>query len=184
MMDAFEQKKVLQSFRIVADNREQDTERARKRYAAFGVPVIRGTLNFGDYCYNADLPDGSPIYDEAVTITPACVVERKMDLAELSQCLAQGRDRFRREFQRAAEAGSKIYLVVENASWENLVNGRYRTKFNPKAFTASLIAWTVRYGTVPILCKEEVSPVLIREILYRDLKERLERGDFDERIIV
>lgn len=177
-MDVFDQKKVLQSFRILVDNREQDTERARKRYAAFGVPVRRSTLNYGDYGYNATLPDGTDLFDEAGTISAPCVVERKMDLAELSQCLAQGRDRFRREFQRAAEHDATVYLVVENATWENLVNGKYRTRFNPKAFTASLVAWMIRFGITPIMCKEEVSPLIIREILYRDLKERLERGDY------
>ena len=30
-----------------------------------------------------------------------------------------------------------------------------------------------------VFCKEETSGRLIKEILYRDLKERLERGEFD-----
>lgn len=48
------------------------------------------------------------------------------------------------------------------------------------AFTASGIAWMIRYNANIIFCKEETSSRLIREILYRDLKGRLERGEFDE----
>ena len=55
---------------------------------------------------------------------------------------------------------------------------RYRSKYHPNAFLASLTAWMVRYNLTPIFCKAEVSGDLIREILYRDLKERLEQGEY------
>lgn len=42
----------------------------------------------------------------------------------------------------------------------------------------SVIAFMVRYNLNIIFCKEETSGDLIKEILYRDLKERLERGEF------
>ena len=63
IMDIFNQKKVLDSFEILVDTREQDTERAHRRYASFGAPIRRATLNYGDYTYNAVLPDGRQIYD-------------------------------------------------------------------------------------------------------------------------
>ena len=177
-MEIFEQKAVLDSFSVLIDTREQDTDRARRRYKSLGVPYDRATLSYGDYCYNATLPDGSKIYDQAQTIEPLAVVERKMNLDELAQCFTRGRDRFQREFERAREQGCRIYLIVENANWENLLNGKYRTRFNANAFTASQIAWMVRYNMNVMYCKEETSGRLIREILYRDLKERLERGEF------
>lgn len=177
-MEIFEQKAVLDSFSVLIDTREQDTDRARRRYKSLGVPYDRATLSYGDYCYNATLPDGSKIYDQDQTIEPLAVVERKMNLDELAQCFTRGRDRFQREFERAREQGCRIYLIVENANWENLLNGKYRTRFNANAFTASQIAWMVRYNMNVMYCKEETSGRLIKEILYRDLKERLERGDF------
>lgn len=177
-MEIFEQKAVLDSFSVLIDTREQDTDRARRRYKSLGVPYDRATLSYGDYCYNATLPDGSKIYDQDQTVEPLVVVERKMNLDELAQCFTRGRDRFQREFERARERGCRIYLIVENANWENLLNGKYRTRFNANAFTASQIAWMVRYNMNVMYCKEETSGRLIREILYRDLKERLERGEF------
>ena len=178
IMDIFEQKEVLKSFQIVVDSREQPTKRSRRRYEAFGVPYRRGTLSYGDYTYDATLPDGSTSLDAEKTAEPLCAVERKMNLDELAQCFTRGRKRFKNEFERAQNHGCRITLLVENANWENLYNGKYRTKFNANAFVGSVHAWANRYGMNLIFCKEETSGKIIKDILYRDLKERLERGEF------
>lgn len=177
-MDIFEQKAVLKTFSVIADSREQDTARARRRYESMGVPVERATLDYGDYTYNAVLPNGTPIYNASERILPAVTVERKESLDELAQCLTRARERFKREFQRAIDNKARIYLVVENANFENLINGKYRSKFNANAFIGSVIAYMVRYNMCLLFCKEDTSGRLIKEILYRDLKERLERGEY------
>ena len=178
-MDIFEQKKVLESMTVLVDNREQPTKRAEERYKLFGSPYERATLSYGDYTYNAMLPTGKSLFDTSKTIEPLIAVERKESLDELAQCFTRGRDRFQREFERATANKAQIFLLVENASWENLLNGKYRSRFNAKAFEASVLAWSIRYGLQLIFCKEETSGILIHDILYRDLKERLERGKFD-----
>lgn len=182
-MDIFDQKAVLNTFSILYDTREHDTPRARKRYKAFGVPCHRASINYGDYTYNATLPDGKPIFqirrqDNYLSISPPCVIERKMNLDELAGCFTHSRARFIREFERAIDHGARIYLVCENATWEGLISGNYRSRFHPNAFLASLEAWMVRYNMNITFCKEETSPRLIKEILYRELKERLERGEY------
>lgn len=175
-MQGYEIDTCLESFEILVDNREQPSQRATKRYNAFGCPSQRATLNYGDYCYNFTLPNGERAYDPAETIKPAVVVERKMSLEELSGCFCQSRQRFQHEFERARENGAKVYLLTENASWENLINGKYKTQFNSKAYLASITAFMARYDITPIFCKEETSGKLIKEILYRELKEKLEGG--------
>ena len=177
-MTIFDKREVLKSFEILHDSREQDTDRARKRYESFGVPHQRAVLSYGDYTYNATLPDGNKIYDISKTISPACVIERKMNLDELAGCFTRSRQRFQREFERAQEHGSRIYLVCENANWENLLNGKYKSRMHAEAFSASIMAWMIRYNMNIIFCKEETSGRIIKEILYRDLKERLENGQY------
>jgi len=176
-MDHFEIMDALSTFQILVDNREQRTLKAVERYKSFGVPYQRATLNYGDYCGLITLND-SAIYDTGQSIKPACVIERKMSLDELATCFTRSRDRFRREMERAAEAGSIVYLLIENGSYEAIINHRYRSRFRPNAFLASLTAWTVRYNLRPVFCKAETSGALIKEILYRDMKERLERGEY------
>ena len=180
-MDIFDQKKVLESMVIYIDSREQPTKRAFKRYETFGCPYKNKIpMWFGDYTYNATLPDGSEIIpDHSEKVVGKCVIERKMDLDELAMCFGRGRDRFQREFQKSIDHHARFILLVENATWEKLILGKYKSKMHPKAFFSSLTSWMIRYNTSVIFCKEETSGKIIRELLYRDLKERLERGEFD-----
>ena len=179
-MQPFEIDNLLSSMVILVDKREQPTSRAQKRYDTFGVPYKRCTLSYGDYAYNAKLPNGKWLLDDESTVKPLMALERKMNLDELASCFTHSRDRFKREFERAKENGARIFLIVENGTWENLLKGSYRSKFNKNAFLASLAAWIVRYDLQIIFCKEEISGRLIKEFLYRDLKDRAEKGQFDD----
>ena len=177
-MDVFQIEDCLDSIQIIIDTREQPSKRAQKRYESFCAHYKRQTLNYGDYTYNFRLPDGKMLFDDEETIKGHVIIERKQDLVELSQCFCQSRERFEREFERAKENNATIYLLVEDANWENLINGKYNTKFNSKAFLASITAWMARYDIKIIFCKSETSGRMIKEILYRELKERLENGKY------
>jgi ERCC4-type nuclease len=178
-MEAFEQAAMLDSMKILIDTREQATDRARKRYESFGVPYERRKLEYGDYTYTAQKPDGSWIIPDDDTINPLIVIERKMNLDELAACFTHERERFEREFERVKAHKAKIILLVEDATWENLLNGRYRSKFNPKAFAASISTYISRYGITLVFCKAETTGRLIHDLLYYDLRERILEGEYD-----
>lgn len=179
-METFDKIEMLESMVILVDSREQPTDRAKKRYEAFGFPYKRATLSYGDYAYNAKLPNGKWLLDDTTAVKAPCVIERKMHLDELASCFTHSRKRFEREFEKAKDNNARVFLLVENASWENLLSGRYRSKVNPNAFYGSLVSWIVRYDIQPIFCKEELSGRMIREFLYKDLRNRIERGEFDD----
>lgn len=176
-MDGREVDKILSSFRIIVDTREQATPKARRRYRSFGCPTERATLSFGDYCGNVDI-NGEALWNTSRTVIPACCIERKMSLDELAMCFTRNRERFEREFQRATDAGARIYLLVEDGSYEDIIKHRYRSKFASNAFIASLIAWTIRYNLTPIFCQSDTSGRLIKEILFRDMRKRIEAGEY------
>jgi len=180
-MEAYEQAAMLESMKILIDTREQPTERAMKRYEAFGVPYERRKLEYGDYTYTAQKPDGTWIYGDNEKVYPLITIERKMDLDELAMCFTHERDRFDREFKRAKDHSASIILLVEDATWENLINGRYRSKFNPKAFAASICTYISRYGVTLVFCKAESTGRIIHDLLYYDLRERILRGEYDSR---
>ena len=66
------------------------------------------------------------------------------------------------------------YLLIENGDWEKAYTGSYRSQVKPEALTASIIAWLARYNCQLLFCKEETSGKLIHDVLYREMKERLE----------
>lgn len=177
-MEGYEIDECLNSMSVLVDSREQPSERATKRYEAFGCPFSRHKLDYGDYTFNFEI-NGKSYYQPDDEVKAPVVIERKENLTELSGNLCQNRERFAREFQRALKNNAKVYLLVEDATYENMYNGRYRTKFNPAAYTASFWAFCARYHLVPVFCKSETSGKIIHDILYRELKERLERGEFD-----
>jgi hypothetical protein len=163
-MHPVEVKRRLDGLICLVDTREQNTIRAKRRLESINLPIERVALPFGDYsarCGALDLRD-------------SVAIERKMDLDEIAHCYCQDRKRFEREFERARKSGAKVYLLVENASWEKAYSGVYRSQMRPESLVASMTAWLARYRCQLIFCKEETSGKLIHDILYREMKERLE----------
>lgn len=172
-------KAVLDSMTVLVDSREQETDRARWRYASIGLPVERCVLDYGDYSYNATLPDGQRIYDVSGRIRPALSIERKMNLDELALCFGAERERFEREFMRARQAGAQTWLLVEGGSWEAIYDHRYRSKMTPLSFAGSLIAFCERNNLHLVFCTERTTGRIIHGILSRHLEDRLKGGEFD-----
>lgn len=115
---------------IIRDTREQ----APFTFERHECVVQPGTLATGDYSL-AGLED-------------RCAVERK-SLDDLLGCLTgEGRDRFERELARAR--GLDAFAVVVEASFQDMAEGRYRSKMKPHAALQSVLAFQVRYG-VPFI---------------------------------
>ena len=171
-MHPVEVENALKTMCILVDSREQATKQSERRYADFGVPWERCKLDFGDYSAVFTLPDGSEF-----DLRESCTIERKQSIDELCGCYTHDRSRFKREFERAKEAGAKLYLLIENASWGMAYNGKYRSQMKPQALVASMLAWLARYDCQIIMVGKDLSGKLIHDILYREAKERLTNMD-------
>lgn len=171
-MNPFELRESLENITLLVDTREQATKRLQDRIENTGLFYKRKKLDVGDYSCECKLPSG-----EVIDFSNKVVIERKMNLDELCLCFGRERKRFEREFERAKEKGCKVYLLVENANWEKAYNGKYRSLLTPNALIASLNAFRVRYGMQIDFCKEETTGKLIRDILYREVKNYLEGCD-------
>ena len=168
-MHPVEVKNALESMVCLVDTREQDTPRLRARLKEIGCPWERKKLNFGDYSVKCD----------AIDLSETIAVERKMDLDELCNCYCKERKRFEREFERAKQAGAKVYLLIEDGSWEDAYSGKYRSRMSPESLVASIQAWLARYNCQVIFCRQHTTGKLIHDILYRELKEALEKHEPD-----
>lgn len=167
-MTPFEIKNSLESMVLLVDTREQPTEKLKQRIDATGLVHERGKLDFGDYSCKCMMPDGNEL-----NFSSKVAIERKMSLDELCSCFGKERGRFEREFNRAKESGCRMYLLVENATWEKVYSGKYRSLFTPQALIASIDAFRARYGMQLDFCKAETTGRIIRDVLYRELKEYL-----------
>ena len=173
-MNHFEVVNALESMTLLVDTREQPTQNLQRRIATSGLPAERIKLDAGDYSCKCTLSNGSEL-----DFSKRVAIERKMNIDELCMCFGTQRKRFEKEFERAKQAGTKIYLIVEGGSWENIYNGKYKSKMTPQALVASIDAFRSRYGMQLYFCKAETTGKLIRDILYRELKEYLEGVECD-----
>lgn len=166
----------LEQFTIIVDTREQETFNYFERIDSMQSPIVRRKLDFGDYSAFTVLQSG-----EVFSLENRVTVERKMDFDELCSCYCRQRKRFTAEFERAKSVGAKTYLLVEHASWETAYTGYYRSNMKPKALIASLTTWLARYNCILVFCQPRTTGFLIKDILYREMKEMLEMS-YSERL--
>jgi hypothetical protein len=167
-LDPIESEGCLKRMVYCVDTREQPTANLEKRLK-YLEPYARETLNAGDYTAKTLLPDGTWFY------VPVAI-ERKMSLTEVAGNMTRERERFRAEFNRAREHGTKLWLLIEQASWEAAYAGAYRSQMKPQSLIASLLTWSARYGCHVLLCdRPETGGKLIRDILHYEMREALDR---------
>lgn len=137
-----------------------------KYFDAHHIPQITRKLDTGDY--SCQLGDVS--YERDI------VVERKHNLDEICGNFTAERERFEREFIRAKAYGTKVHLIIENASWGDIFLGNYRSKMQSKSLVGSLLSWMVRYNITVTFCKPEETARIMYGIFYYYAKEKLLYG--------
>ena len=162
---------LLKTMVIVADTREQVWGHIESGLKGMRYAVERAKLDFGDYTCKLPDVDGCPM-----VLSDEIVIERKANLDEIAMNLTADRKRFEAEFLRAKANGVKVHLLIENASWQDIATGNYRSQFSPKCFKASLLSWQARFNLTVAFCRMEDSAEYIAGTLYYWLKNRLEKG--------
>lgn len=156
---------LLKGLTIICDTREQDTH-VQKFFDGKKIPTITRKLDTGDY--SCQLGDQSFERD--------IVVERKHNLDEICGNFTAERERFEREFLRAKAYGTKVVLIIENASWSDIFIGNYRSKLSSKSLTGSILTWLARFDVSIVFCKPEESARIMYGIFYYYVRERLLYG--------
>lgn len=163
-----EMENILKTIFLIVDTREQPTEQYFKRLDSVGLPYRRQKLDFGDYSCGYCPQNGFE-----VLLDKEIVIERKMSLDEICGNFTKGRERFAREFERAAKSGAKVHLIIENGNYEKIIGGKYRSKLNSNSLLASFIAFADRYNISVHFCKSETTPLLINRIFYYHIRNKL-----------
>lgn len=158
---------IVDNMVIVVDTREQKFKHITDYLDENNIEWVRDTVGVGDYTFR--LPD----YPE-LELDELFLVERKGSLDELAGNFTRGRVRFAREFERMTD-DQRIHLVLENFTWRKCLNGSYRSRFNPNAFKASLIAWSIKYDFKVWNVVKRDSGEIIYELLKKELESALER---------
>lgn len=111
------------------------------------------------------------------TLEREVVIERKHNLDEICGNFTVERERFEREMLRAKAYNTKVFLIIENASWSDIFLGNYRSKLEPKSLVGSLFSWQAKYNLTIIFCKPEETGRLIHGLIYYYARELLLYGN-------
>lgn len=161
---------ILNSITVIIDTREHAEGNcfAIKQWLETNhIPYVQRCLKFGDYSFEAD----GRSYENEI------VIERKSGLTELSGNLAQSRERFENEMQRAKDVGAQVVLMVENGNWDAIIEHKYRTDFNEKSFLASLLSFQHRYPLNIQFIPAKYSASFIYSQFYYYLREKLKQQE-------
>lgn len=168
-----EVKELLGSMVVLIDTREQDNGHLIRYFDHKKIPYESKKLDYGDYSVRIPKNDELGVTRD-IYFTDSIVVERKGSLSELAGNLTKDRTRFESELIRAK--GTNIALMIENATYSDLVMGRYRSEYNAKSFVATLATYSARYGLDVNFVEKELAGNWIYHRLYYAVREELLHG--------
>lgn len=132
---------------MLVDTREKVNQHLTDYYDSKGIRWKSKKLCHGDYSAILEKDIDLGIAKD-ITFENSIVVERKNSLNELSANLTTGRKQFDNELMRSKQAGTKIVLMVEGASYDDIVHHRYPTQLNPMSYIASLRSFQAKYSNL------------------------------------
>lgn len=155
---------------ILVDSREKANKHILDVFDKESIQYRVTTLESGDYTFelkaipDLDIPHNMDFRQDVM-------IERKNSLDEISGNFTKGRERFNDEFGRAW--ATKKYLLIENGSYEKILDHDYRTEYNPSSFFASLLSFDARYDLHICFASKDTSALLIYNICKYTLREIL-----------
>ena len=162
--------KILKNAIILIDTREQENSHILEYFDKKKINYRIEKLNYADY--SICLPK-SEYLNKEVYLNNVISIERKGSLEELSGNFTNGRARLEEEFQRSK---GKIFLLIEGANFEDIVEHNYNTNFNSNSYIGTLKAFEARYGFSTSFIKDiSKSGEFIYKTLMYHAREYLKR---------
>ena len=165
-----EKEELVKSITILVDTKEKEgkNQHILDYFDRKGIPYKRKSLRVGDYSFfiptNEKLGILKPLYfDQNI------IIERKANLEEISGNLSKDRARLEKEFATAPKI--KV-LLIENASYADIIEGNYDTQYGRKSFLATLQTFWFRYD-LPVFFMQDkkYSGLFIRQYFEYYFKE-------------
>lgn len=155
---------------IIIDSREKPKAIGKiiEYFEHHGIKYVTSKMLFGDYMdYNQ----------------PNIVIDRKQNIAELAKNCTVEHERFRRELERARDAGATLWILVEQnryidrgeqikvekpidlIRWSN----KYTVIKGEKVYRV-LASWMTKYPLQIAFCDKRSTGYMITKIIYGDNK--------------
>lgn len=167
--------KILKTMKIVVDTREQVNDHILEYLKQKEIPFKIQKLDYGDY--SAMIPKNDELgIPRDIYLNGA--IERKAHIDEITGNLQKDtRQAFENELIRAK--GNPFTLLVEDKDgYQKMINGQYRSKYNPLALLGTLNTFKAKYGFEIVYLDKKFSGNFIYYHFYYQMKHYLKRGVF------
>lgn len=169
---------LLDSIIILTDTREQENKHILKYFDSKNINHQPLKLDHGDYTFMIPINKDLGIY-RSMYFNNIISIERKANLEELSGNFTKDRARIESEFLRSK---GKIILLIENASYQDIIMGNYNTRYKPKSFIGTLKAFECRYNLQTNFIDPLYSGNFIYYTFYYAARELLKNGNIRQAI--
>lgn len=162
-----EQKELLASMKLLIDTREQKGDHIINWLDQKKIAYKKQKLNQGDYSFYVPK---NPVLniDRDLHFDNEICIERKNSIDELIGNFASDRTRIESEFLRHK---GKMILLIEDSSYEDIINGNYRSKYSIQSAIGTLHAFSARYNIPFIFIDSKYSGHFIYYTLSYYLRE-------------
>lgn len=144
---------------ILVDTREKVNDHITETFDKYSIAYKKKALDYGDYSFMIPADKDLSIPRDLL-FTHKVVVERKASLEEISGNLTKDRARFEKELALAPK--DKV-LLIENARYEDVVDGRYKTDYNKKSFLGTLHSFWFKYNIPIFFLDNKYSALFIKK---------------------
>ena len=160
-----------ENIKLIIDTREKDFFHIKSYFEGKGIECIRQGLKFGDYSFIYFGEDYSNRF----------AIERKNSLEEISANITSSRERFKRELLRAKD--SFFVILIENGSYNQIINNEYSTKVHPKSFLTSLLSLQLEYNCRIDFASKKYAPIMLYNWIYYYLRNEDKKSLNKENVI-
>ena len=162
-------KQILNSITVLVDRREKVNSHIKMWLKSNKIKYIDYTLSFGDYSFMIPKNESLDILED-LYFTDEIAIERKAHAEEISGNFTQGRERFKREFERS---NGTLRLLIEDTNYANICDGKYKTDFPKESFVGSLHSFQEQYSCPLFFTDKEHSGKYIYNTFYYYLRNEL-----------
>ena len=176
---AKQEKELLSSIVVLIDTREQRNEHIIEYLDKKKIRHISRKLDFGDYSFFLPKREELAIPHD-LHFSDEFVIERKASLDELAGNMKGGsgevNERQRLNNEMRAKGNAKMMMVIETGSADDMLSGNYRSEYDKRAFTGSMLTFQHRYDLHIEYVSKEHTGEFIAYHFYYFMREKLRNG--------
>lgn len=162
---------LLKSIVVIVDSREKVNTHVTSWLDKKGIQYKIKKLDYGDYSFM--LPKNKVLnIDRDMHFGSEFVIERKGSLDEMAGNFTKSRDRIKTEF---SQYKGRMILLIEGASYNDILKQKYRSKYNAKSFIGTLHSFYHEYDLPFVFISKECSGMYIYLMMYYFLRDLLKK---------